>query len=138
MIVQEFLKKCKNAYSEGDFTLIQYALDYATKWHEGQMRASGEPYIYHPIGASITLVDLGMDVSSVCACLLHDVIEDTACDGNDLKRKFGEEIYNLVEAVTKLSKLKYKFNSKEEEQAENLRKLFFAISKDLRVLFIKK
>ena len=137
MIVQEFLKKCKNAYSEGDFTLIQYALDYATKWHEGQFRVSGEPYIYHPICAAITLVDLGMDVSSVCAALLHDVIEDTACEGTDLKKKFGEEIYNLVEAVTKLSKLKYKFNSREEEQAENLRKLFFAISKDLRVLFIK-
>ena len=137
MIVQEFLKKCKNAYSEGDFTLIQYALDYATKWHEGQFRVSGEPYIHHPIGAAITLVDLGMDVASVCAALLHDVIEDTACEGADLKKKFGEEIYNLVEAVTKLSKLKYKFNSREEEQAENLRKLFFAISKDLRVLFIK-
>ena len=137
MIVQEFLKKCKHAYSEGDFTLIQYALDYATKWHEGQFRVSGEPYIHHPIGAAITLVDLGMDVSSVCAALLHDVIEDTACEGADLKKKFGEEIYNLVEAVTKLSKLKYKFNSREEEQAENLRKLFFAISKDLRVLFIK-
>ena len=137
MIVQEFLKKCKLAYSEGDFALIQYALEYATKWHEGQFRASGEPYIYHPIGAAITLVDLGMDVSSVCAALLHDVIEDTACEGADLKKKFGEEIYTLVEAVTKLSKLKYKFNSREEEQAENLRKLFFAISKDLRVLFIK-
>ena len=95
MIVQEFLKKCKHAYSEGDFTLIQYALDYATKWHEGQFRVSGEPYIYHPIGAAITLVDLGMDVSSVCAALLHDVIEDTACEGADLKKKFGEEIYNI-------------------------------------------
>jgi len=137
MIVQEFLKKCKNAYAEADFTLIQYALDYATKWHEGQFRVSGEPYIHHPIGAALTLVELGMDVPSVCAALLHDVIEDTACEGADLKKKFGEEIYNLVEAVTKLSKLKYKFNSREEEQAENLRKLFFAISKDLRVLFIK-
>lgn len=137
MIGQEFLKKCKSIYAEGDYRLIQYALEYATKWHDGQMRASGEPYINHPIGAAMTLVDLSMDVSSVCAALLHDVIEDTECDANDLKKKFGEEIYNLVEAVTKLSKLKYKFNSREEEQAENLRKLFFAISKDLRVLFIK-
>ncbi len=137
MLAQEFLKKCKSTYSEGDFALISYALEYATKWHTGQLRASGEPYINHPIGAALTLVELNMDTSSVCAALLHDVIEDTECDALDLKKKFGEEIYNLVEAVTKLSKLKYKFNSREEEQAENLRKLFFAISKDLRVLFIK-
>ena len=137
MLAQEFLKKCKSTYSEGDFALISYALEYATKWHSGQLRASGEPYINHPIGAALTLVELNMDTSSVCAALLHDVIEDTECDALDLKKKFGEEIYNLVEAVTKLSKLKYKFNSREEEQAENLRKLFFAISKDLRVLFIK-
>ncbi len=137
MISQEFLKKCKSVYAEGDFQLISYALDYATKWHTGQLRASGEPYINHPVAAALTLVELNMDAPSVCAALLHDVIEDTACEGADLKKKFGEEIYNLVEAVTKLSKLKYRFNSKEEEQAENLRKLFFAISKDLRVLFIK-
>lgn len=137
MLKQEFLKKCKSVYQEGDYALICYALEYATQWHEGQLRASGEPYINHPIGAALTLVELGMDASSVCAALLHDVIEDTECDALDLKKKFGEEIYNLVEAVTKLSKLKYKFNSREEEQAENLRKLFFAISKDLRVLFIK-
>ncbi len=137
MISQEFLKKCKSSYAEGDFQLISYALEYATKWHNGQFRASGEPYINHPVAAALTLVELNMDASSVCAALLHDVIEDTECEGLDLKKKFGEEIYNLVEAVTKLSKLKYRFNSKEEEQAENLRKLFFAISKDLRVLFIK-
>lgn len=137
MIEQEFLKRCKSYYSEGDYQLICYALEYATKWHEGQFRVSGEPYINHPIGAAMNLVDLSMDAPSICAALLHDVIEDTECEGQDLKKKFGEEIYNLVEAVTKISKLKYKFNSKEEEQAENLRKLFFAISKDLRVLFIK-
>ena len=137
MISQDFLKKCKSVYSEGDFSLIKYSLEYATKWHEGQLRASGEPYINHPIASASTLVDLGMDVACISAALLHDVIEDTECDGQDLKKKFGDEIYYLVESVTKLSKLKYKFNSKEEEQAENLRKLFFAISKDLRVLFIK-
>ena len=137
MISQDFLKKCKSVYSEGDYSLIKYSLEYATKWHEGQLRASGEPYINHPIASASTLVDLGMDVACISAALLHDVIEDTECDGQDLKKKFGDEIYYLVESVTKLSKLKYKFNSKEEEQAENLRKLFFAISKDLRVLFIK-
>ncbi len=137
MPVNEFLNKCKNAYSEGDYQLIKYALDFATECHAGQVRVSGEPYINHPIETAQILVDLGMDPACVCAGLLHDVVEDTPCEPALLKKKFGEEIFTLVDAVTKISKLKYKFNSLEEEQTENIRKLFFAISKDLRVLFIK-
>lgn len=134
---QEFIKKCKGIYSYEDCQQIEYALDFASECHKGQVRESGEPYITHPIATAETLIDLGMDPACICAALLHDVVEDTACDEATLKKKFGEEIYTLVEAVTKLSKLKSKFSSRVEEQAENLRKLFFAISLDLRVLFIK-
>ena len=134
---QEFIKKCKGIYSDEDCQQIEYALSFASECHKGQVRESGEPYITHPIATAETLIDLGMDPACICAALLHDVVEDTACDGTTLKKKFGEEIYTLVEAVTKLSKLKSKFSSRVEEQAENLRKLFFAISLDLRVLFIK-
>lgn len=137
MLINEFLNKTKSAYSEGDYQLIKYALDFAKEYHEGQVRASGEPYINHPIETANILVDLGMDVACVCTGLLHDVIEDTECDATTLKKKFGEEIFTLVDAVTKISKLKYKFQTLEEEQSENIRKLFFAISKDLRVIFIK-
>ena len=134
---QEFLKKCKSIYSDEDRQQIEYALAFASECHKGQLRESGEPYITHPIATAETLIDLGMDPACICAALLHDVVEDTDCDQSTLKKKFGEEIYTLVEAVTKLSKLKSKFSSRIEEQAENLRKLFFAISLDLRVLFIK-
>lgn len=137
MLANDFLNKCKSAYSEGDYQLIKYALDFSTECHDGQLRVSGEPYINHPIETATILVDLGMDPPCVCAGLLHDVVEDTSCDANNLKKKFGEEIFTLVDAVTKISKLKYKFASLEEEQSENIRKLFFAVSKDLRVLFIK-
>lgn len=134
---QNLMKKCGAQYNEADCALIGYALQFAIEYHADQKRESGEPYVEHPIAAADILVDLGMDVPTICAALLHDVVEDTACDAETLRKKFGEEISVLVEAVTKLSKLKSKFTSQLEAQAENLRKLFFAISKDLRVLFIK-
>ena len=134
---QNLMKKCSEIYNEADCALIGYALKFAIDCHEGQKRESGEPYVEHPIAAADILVDLGMDVPCICAALLHDVVEDTSCDRDTLKKKFGEEIAVLVDAVTKLSKLKSKFTTQIEAQAENLRKLFFAISKDLRVLFIK-
>ena len=134
---QNLMKKCAELYNEADCALIGYALKFAMECHEGQKRESGEPYVEHPIAAADILADLGMDVPCICAALLHDVVEDTSCDEETLKKKFGEEIATLVNAVTKLSKLKSRFATQIEAQAENLRKLFFAISKDLRVLFIK-
>lgn len=134
---QNFMKKCSEIYNEADCQQIAYALNFAIECHKNQRRESGEPYVEHPIAAATILVDLGMDVPCICAALLHDVVEDTNCDEATLKKKFGEEIAGLVDAVTKLSKLKSKFTSQVEAQAENFRKLIFAISKDLRVLFIK-
>lgn len=135
MTEQEFLSKIKSQYPEEDVHCIRYALEFSAEAHKGQLRESGEPYIVHPIAVAATLADLGMDSACVAAALMHDVLEDTMISDADLKKKFGEEIYALVAGVTKLSRIK--FTSKEEEQAENYRKLFFAVANDVRVLFIK-
>ncbi len=99
------------------------------------MRKSGEPYLIHPIAVSEILAELGMDEETIIAGLLHDVIEDTDYTMKQMSEDFGDEIANLVDGVTKLGALK--FDSKEERQAENLRKMFLAMSKDIRVLIIK-
>ncbi len=133
--MQAFVNKLKSQFKEEDYQFVKYALEYAVAAHKGQMRVSGEPYIEHPVRVAEILLDLGMDAMTIAAALLHDVLEDTPCTGEELKRKFGEEICTLVSGVTKLSKIK--FNSQEEEQAENYRKMFFAMAQDIRVLFIK-
>ncbi|HEY8423350.1 MAG TPA: bifunctional (p)ppGpp synthetase/guanosine-3',5'-bis(diphosphate) 3'-pyrophosphohydrolase [Clostridia bacterium] len=114
---------------------MEHALAFAAQAHEGQKRESGEPYIMHPIGVADILIDLGMDVATICAALLHDVLEDTTVSGEIIKNDFGEEVLELVKGVTKLDKIVFK--SKEEEQAENFRKMFFAMAKDIRVILIK-
>jgi GTP pyrophosphokinase len=103
--------------------------------HNGQKRASGEDFVSHPYHVAEILVDLGLDVYAVAAAMLHDVVEDTQVTRDQLKKEFGDEICMLVDGVTKLEKIK--FNSKEEEQAENLRKMFVAMAKDIRVVLIK-
>ncbi|MCI6658860.1 MAG: bifunctional (p)ppGpp synthetase/guanosine-3',5'-bis(diphosphate) 3'-pyrophosphohydrolase [Faecalibacterium sp.] len=103
--------------------------------HDGQFRKSGEPYIIHPCAVAEILIDLGFDEATIMAALLHDVIEDTPATDDDIKKNFGDEVLYLVEGVTKLDKLK--FENVEEEQAENLRKMFFAMAKDYRVIIIK-
>ena len=132
---KDFLNKCKESFIPEEFQMILYALDFAKECHKGQKRVSGEDYITHPIGAAGILLDYGMDFICLSAAILHDVIEDTDCTDEVLRKKFGEEIANLVESVTKLSKMK--FNSKEEEQTENYRKLFMSVANDSRVIFIK-
>jgi (p)ppGpp synthetase, RelA/SpoT family len=134
--MQEIIQKLKTIYkSDEDFQVIRYALEYAEEKHKGQLRVSGEPYINHPLKVAEILADLGMDATCVAAAILHDVLEDTDSTVAEVRKKFGEELFNLVEGVTKLSRIKY--NSLEEAQAENYRKLFFAIAEDVRVLFIK-
>lgn len=135
MTANELMDKIRLAYKAEDVACIRFALDFATKAHSDQKRISGEPYIVHPINVAGILVELGMDAGCVSAALLHDVLEDTDCTEREFRRKFGEEIFKLVEGVTKLSRIK--FHSREEEQAENYRKMFFAIAEDVRVLFIK-
>lgn len=115
--------------------MLLKAYSYAEKAHESQKRASGEPYFIHPCAVADILIGLGLDSSTVAAALLHDVIEDTPVTADDIRREFGEEVLTLVEGVTKLGTIK--FNSHEEEEAENFRKIFVAMAKDIRVIIIK-
>ena len=133
--MDKIIEKYKNNYSEENFAFIMKAYEFAKKAHEGQMRDSGEPYFIHPCHVSEILVDLKMDTSTIVASLLHDVLEDTPTTDEEMKELFGEEVLSLVNGVTKLAKIQFK--SKEDEQAENLRKMFFAMAKDIRVLIIK-
>lgn len=129
------IDKINENYGEADRQLLIKAYRYAEKMHENQKRASGEPYFTHPCAVAEILIDLGLDTPTVAAAFLHDVIEDTAATADDVKREFGNEIYILVEGVTKLDQIK--FHSHEEEDAENFRKIFVAMAKDVRVIIIK-
>ncbi|MDP4182430.1 MAG: bifunctional (p)ppGpp synthetase/guanosine-3',5'-bis(diphosphate) 3'-pyrophosphohydrolase [Bacillota bacterium] len=128
-------EKVKQYNSNCDFALLQKAFDLSKAAHDGQQRISGEPYITHPVEVAIILADLELDCTSIIAALLHDTVEDTTCTFEELKEKFGEEIANLVDGVTKLGKIPY--TTKEEQQVENLRKMFLAMAKDIRVILIK-
>ena len=118
-----------------DHELIKKAYDIAIEKHEGQKRLSGEPFFIHPFSVACITAKLGMDTESVAAALLHDAVEDTDLSLDDVKRDFGETIAMLVDGVTKLGKINYV--SKEELQAENVRKMFIAMSEDIRVIIIK-
>jgi GTP pyrophosphokinase len=113
---------------------IRRAFEFAAKAHEGQFRKSGEPYITHPVHATAHLMALHPDLASIQACLLHDVPEDTKVSLKEIEQQFGSEVMKLTAAMTKLGKIKYRG---EERSIENLRKMFLAISKDLRIAFIK-
>ncbi|WP_426349231.1 RelA/SpoT family protein [Alloiococcus sp. CFN-8] len=123
-----------NDYSV-DKKLIEKAFLLAEVAHKTQRRESGEPYIVHPLAVACILAEMGMDTNTIAAGLLHDVIEDTDYSYDDLKREFNEEIANLVDGVTKLGKIKYK--TKQEQQADNVRKMLLAMAKDIRVIIIK-
>ena len=125
----------KGGYSASEREVLKKAFLFAQKAHEGQKRASGEEYFTHPVAVAQILVDLGMDYYTVAAAFLHDVIEDTPVSEGDIKEEFGEEILELVEGVTKLDKIEFK--SQEEEQAENFKKIFVSMAKDIRVIIIK-
>ncbi len=121
--------------SEDNQKLIQKAYDYAEKKHQNQFRLSKEPYIIHPLAVALILADLKQDASTISAGLLHDTLEDCDANKEELIELFGDDIYHLVEGVTKLNKLN--FTSEEEHLVENFRKLFLAMAKDLRVVVIK-
>ena len=131
----EFLDTILEFNPNYDIELIGHAYDVAEEMHRGQLRKSGEPYLIHPMAVAEILADLGMDEETIVAGLLHDVVEDTSYTEEELIVDFGEDVAMLVAGVTKLASLK--FESKEERQAENLRKMFLAMSKDIRVLIIK-
>jgi GTP pyrophosphokinase len=118
-----------------DLDVVRRAYRFSAASHQGQHRASGEPYLSHPLEVATLLVNFKMDVTTVTAGLLHDVLEDTHATKDDLEREFGKEIADLVDGVTKIGKLA--FSSREERQAENFRKMLVAMARDLRVLIIK-
>lgn len=122
-------------YPDEDRETLLSAYRYAEMQHEGQKRASGEPYFTHPCAVAEILIDLGMDTPSIAAAFLHDVIEDTNATAEDIRTYFGSEILTLVDGVTKLDKIRYA--SHEEEDAENFRKIFVAMANDVRVIIIK-
>ena len=133
--MENVLEKIKRVYSEEDVARLVKAYEYAENAHANQKRASGEPYFIHPCAVALILVELGLDASTVAAAFLHDVIEDTPATEEDIRREFGEEVLALVSGVTKLEKIVFK--SQEQEEAENFRKIFVAMAKDIRVIIIK-
>ena len=133
--IEDIIAKAKKNNRKTDTKLITRAYEFAKTNHGDQVRMSGEPYIVHPVQVAYILADLGLDDSTICAALLHDVVEYTDVTKEDMIREFGKEIANMVDGVTKLSKLNYE--SVEEAQIENYRKMFLAMGKDIRVIMIK-
>ncbi|HAU32074.1 MAG: (P)ppGpp synthetase I, SpoT/RelA [Desulfotomaculum sp. 46_296] len=132
---QNLLKRVLLYNKNADLALLKRAYEFASAAHENQKRISGEPYILHPLSVAYILAELELDLETLAAGLLHDVVEDTQVTLGQIEREFGTEIALLVDGVTKLSRLEFK--SKEENQAENLRKMFLAMAKDIRVILIK-
>lgn len=132
--MENTLNKIKETYGSDDGMVLK-AYEYAKNAHANQKRASGEPYFIHPCAVADILMELGLDAATISAALLHDVIEDTDCTAEDIKREFGDEVLDLVSGVTKLEKIVFK--SQEDADAENFRKIFVAMAKDMRVIIIK-
>ncbi|UCZ54365.1 bifunctional (p)ppGpp synthetase/guanosine-3',5'-bis(diphosphate) 3'-pyrophosphohydrolase [Bacillus shivajii] len=135
MTSEQVLEKASEYLPEKEVQFLKEAYELAEYAHREQFRRSGEPYIWHPVQVAGILVELGMDPNTIAAAFLHDVVEDTDIPLEEIEAKFGEEVAMLVDGVTKLGKIKYK--SKEEQQAENHRKMFVAMAKDIRVILIK-
>ncbi|MGL5870676.1 RelA/SpoT family protein [Clostridium chrysemydis] len=134
-MVQKLLDAINENCHNVDIELVKKAYYFAEEAHKEQKRISGEPYIQHPVDVACILAELGMDTSTIAAGLLHDVIEDTDCSYEEMAKIFNEEIANLVDGVTKLGKIEYK--TREEQQADNVRKMLLAMAKDIRVIIIK-
>ena len=135
-IYKVLIEKIKEYHPSDDFSMIEKAYHIADDAHQGQLRKSGEPYIIHPLCVAIILAELEMDKETIVAGLLHDVIEDTEYTKEDLTKEFSPEVALLVDGVTKLTQLNLS-QDKIEIQAENLRKMFLAMAKDIRVIIIK-
>ena len=136
VLYEDLIEKVKLYHPSSDISDIERAYKVAKKAHEGQFRKSGEPYIIHPLCVAIILAELELDKESIIAGLLHDVVEDTVMTSEDVAKEFGDEVALLVDGVTKLTQLNYQ-HDKIEVQAENLRKMFLAMAKDIRVILIK-
>jgi GTP pyrophosphokinase len=134
-LVEELLAEVEAYKPDVDRELIARAFDFAPQAHAGQVRASGQEFIYHPWGVAKILAGLLLDEATLAAALLHDVVEDTGVELDELRAEFGDEIAQLVEGVTKLTRVQ--FRSREHAEAENYRKLIVAMAEDLRVILIK-
>lgn len=132
--IHELLKKLRVQFPKADLGMVELAYDYAVRAHQGQLRTSGEPYINHCVACAINLTSMRVDLVTIQAGLLHDVPEETSYTVADIKENFGPEVAKLVEGITKLGKLKYRGM---ERYVENLRKMFLALSEDIRVILIK-
>lgn len=135
-IYEDLVKKMKKYHPSDKFAMVEKAYTLAKCAHELQVRKSGEPYIIHPLAVANILVDLELDKESITAGILHDVVEDTEYTAEDIEKEFNKEVALLVDGVTKLGQISYKID-KEELQAENYRKMFLAMAKDIRVILIK-
>ena len=135
IVIQDVIAKKKEISKRVDTKQIMKAYNYAVEHHGDQKRHSGEPYIVHPINVAYILAEVGLDEATICAALLHDVVEDTDVTDEDLRRDFSDEIADMVAGVTKLGSMM--FSTVEEQQVEDYRKMFLAMGKDIRVIIIK-
>jgi GTP diphosphokinase / guanosine-3',5'-bis(diphosphate) 3'-diphosphatase len=133
--LESLLRKVRAYNPKADVREVQRAFDVAAESHRGQMRKSGEPFIRHPLGVANILADLGMDTTTLVAALLHDVVEDTELGLEEVEREFGPEVGRIVDGLTKLERIEYR--TREQQQAENVRKMIVAMARDIRVLIIK-
>src|ERR671916_986121 len=134
-LVDELIAAVEQYYPAVDKELVARAFHYAAAAHEGQVRRSGEPFVHHPWATAKICAELRLDDQSIAAALLHDVVEDTEADLDDIRLEFGDEIATLVEGVTKLTRTS--FQSREQAEAENYRKMIVAMAQDVRVILIK-
>ncbi len=132
---RDLMKRMQENRPQDDLTIVKKAYDYSLKHHEGQTRASGEPYLVHPLEVALVLAEMKMDPVAIAAGLLHDSVEDTSVTIVDIRKEFGDQVAHIVEGVTKISKID--FATREEQQAENLRKMMLAMVDDIRVVLIK-
>ena len=133
--IDDIIDVMKKHNKKSDVKYIRKTYEFAKEKHGNQLRKSGEPYIIHPVQVAYILATIGLDDSTICAALLHDIAEDTEVTIKDLEKEFSPEIAEMVDGVTKLGNLKY--TSAEEQQVENYRKMFLAMGKDIRVILIK-
>jgi GTP pyrophosphokinase len=133
--INDILDKITGYHPDADLDIVERAYVYSARVHAGQVRLSGEPYLMHPLEVANILADMRLDVVSVAAGILHDVLEDTRAEPEDLRKLFGPEVLNIVSGVTKLSNMPT--SSTQERQAENIRKMFLAMADDIRVILIK-
>ena len=135
MELSKIEEKIKTYIDDPDLSWIRKAHELSREAHRGQYRISGEPFVEHPLGVAYIMAELELDLTSIAAAILHDIIEDTGYSREDIAEEFNQEIALLVDGVTKLTRMDFK--SREEQQAESLRKMFLAMSDDIRVVLIK-